>query len=923
MSDISASNQQEFISGENLYFEYKGTAKVEVELNALDGDYPISRVIKQDANGDVIVQGMDHQSYINGNDMTNRGEIVKERFNHYQSSKGNQSNYYNDHNNIHNGNGNNNNDHHSHHSHHHSHMDSVGKQGDIIRDQINRSMNKNLLCDFEYADDLESMKEFWIGLPIAEKKHICQIESSEVMKVIQEDPKASCSCRVCGNRKVTLEKELQKLYIGYYSVRKLASESLDECELNINLVNNIFGIPAEKLIETSKSTIPPENDSAMNSIMSVADDLVKNNGENFINLIEQLHNSNRNQSGNEINRHELDSNQLHNLFQNPPEPQHFHEFTTHISNKIEELPNDIEEYEKKANPESIQPDTEVYDSELDEEGCEEEEEEEEDYEFDDQYQNESDQVTRKRLEETYKMLQLITSRVLRIKVYEAFKAKKADDISKSLLDEFAKEEEKLKEKEERHKKKKEKEKERKRLQRLAKEEEKKRLENEVLEMEKKELEEKQKKMEENKKRKETERKKREEEKKKKEEEKKKKKAVQLEKQRQEKEERDRKKKERQEELKLRQEKESKCKKTSMIKTELPVVEKQPTSNPQTSKFPTEISQVPQPPSILPFGNLPPIPPLVSSDQFPNFPDQNSMINSLMNSLPQSQPKYPFGEFGGAPSNVNPSWGINPLNDFQTNGMVSNVHSFPNNPINALYENPTMSPLSGNINPQTPVGITHNSSFMNDLFNPLSPPVPPPTSNRPHTTSMDHLYNGGNDIWNNGNSPSIASQQIPPPSGIDISPMKELNGLSSRQGSIWGSTPAPIIPPQNNTSWDTNAMPIFSMEMIQREALNASFKLPKLPNGGYSIQLLYRWVKQILDSSHPNLSLNQFIDALQIDMEGKVHANFSISQGSNLEEMVVMINQQQDPLLTGFSGISIIDNYNNGYPAKSHVWSSQL
>lgn len=938
MSDITTSNDQEFISGENLYFEYKGSTKVEVKLNAVDEDYPISRVIKQDVNGDVIVQGIDQTGYPNGGNLGDMNDITNEQFEQFQTTNGNHHyNHYHD--DDHHSTGNN--GHHSHH--HHSHMDAIGKQGDIIRDQINRSMNKNLLCDFEYADDLDAMKTFWLALPTDKKKDICKIESSEVLKVIQEDPKASCSCKVCGNRKITLERELQKLYIGYYSIRKLASDSLDECELNINLVNNIFGIPTDKSIEPPKS--PDQSTNAMDSIMSVADDLVKNNGENFINLIEQLHNSNRNQSNDDNSHHELDQNQLHNLFQNPPEPHHFQEFNTK-SNKIEELPNDNEVYEEQnQQQQQQQPTQEVYDSEGEDEYYDEDEElkEREGYEFDDQYLNESDQVTRKRLEETYKMLQFITARVLRIKVYEAFKAKKADDISMSLLDEFAKEEEKLKEKEERQKRKREKEKERKRLQRLAKEEEKKRQEDELLEKERRDQEEHQKKMEEGRKRKEAEKKKVEEDKKRKEEEKKRKKTAQLEKLREEKDDRERKKKEKQELLKLKQEKESKNKKKLKAKLDANGLQTEISNEssqiqPQPMQLPIDLPQI-QPP-ILPFTTLPQ-PSVGASDQFSGFTDQNSMIHSLMNSLPQSQsqpqpqpqPSYPFlSQSSSQPpivpghipphSSSNMNWGMNPLGDFQTNGMVPNI-PFNANKMNGVYDTnvPPLQP-NGNINTQGTSGMANGSPFLNSLFNPLATPTVP------HTSSIDNLYGSTSEIWNNGRSPSVTSSQIHAASNaaVDISPVKDISGLTSRQGSIWGLNSTPIAPAPPTPSWDPNMVPLFITEMIQREALNASFKLPKLPHGGYSIQLMFGWVKQILDASYPNLTISQFIQALNRDMEGKIQATFQVSRGTDLNEMVVFISQ--DSLIPGFSGISLMDNFSNGFPNASSngttgVWSSQL
>lgn len=962
MSDLTASAPHEYISGENIRFEYAGT--VEVELNSMD-DYPISRVIKQDANGDVIVQGIDptpiDEAYANGK---TRAPYQQPILQHQQQPISHQQHYGHSHLHDHAHCNHGSHKHNNSHAHFHSHGDSIGKQSDIIRDQINRTINSTMMCDVEFTDDLDEMKQFWEELPLDKKKKICTIESNEVLKVIQEDPKTGCSCRVCSSKKLTLEKELQKLYVGYYSVRKLASNALDETELNISLVNSIFGLPVvsdneknekEKVNEKEEEEEKKDFSSvdAMDSIMSVADDLVKNNGENFINLVEQLNNAKRNNNvdvSSNSAENMLDVNKLRNWFQSP-DGTPFHKFRA--QNTDNEVPTQkIEELNLGVNEEQVEEEQfelaygeqeeEIDDAEV-EDG--EEDDDFDDESYDSNYENESDNVTRKRLEETYQMLQFITSRVLRIKIHEAFKAKKADDISQSLLDEFAKEEAMLKEKEERQKQKKEKEREKKRLQKIAKEEERKRKEEEERLIKLKEEEERQKKMEETRKLKEAEKKKRDEEKKRKEEEKKKrKKEAQLEKQRREKEEKERKKKEKQEQqAKLKQEK-----KNNGRSKETSDDAKEPLITPPNifPEQPLQSNMLPQPPlgdvtmmgipphappimmqpPVAPFGTLPPL----SNNGL--FPDQMSnMLNSLINGLPNPQQQTPLNQptvGNGFPflpqqnqqqQQQQPNWSLYSASTPATAaGPIVPQQQQQQRQLSSQGIAPatfTSGSLIGSVpssmgNASSVVsGAAASSAYFNDLFNPLAPQQPV-VQTRPQASSLDPLFNtntnspnvtatvssnGGpvGDIWN---SRSMSNPTI----GLDLhSPLKDLahTAAVSNAGSIWSSGGAAYP--------SSSSLPLFVVDMIQREAHASSFKIPALGNSdGRSFQLdtMFQWVKPIVDQMHPGLTLPQFIQGLTTPAESRNMVSFQV------QDRTVTITRHTQPqtqqISSGFASLSL-------------------
>ena len=586
-----------FIVGKDVQFEYDSTGNnhpnsayvphtdmtVEVEVENSEDEYPESRVIKQEANGDVIVQEIseeypyDRYFY----DKSNKKIVTNPpRNEHFDESD--DSGYCCD------------NHHCSHHYGFHDCEDEEGNEDDedyeydedeevegreghhcncdpndpdffknhgpiykkpkqqvtppslllkqkrIIEEQIQTPVMGNFLWDFEFPEDIPEMIQFWIGLPYQRKREIANIDFLEVLGLVHNDPKANCSCKLCGNRQSVVQRELERLFNGYYNIRRLAVKSLDEVDLHINTINAILGIVEEeritqaeedeeedsKEVETQRKP-DPGNEKYVDGLLSVADDIVKNNGENFINLIEKLDN--------------------------------------HISQERIIDTNETPASGVNAGDEDDYADGEEEDEEEDEEEEEEEEDEEEGYESEDTIN--SDLPSRMRLEETYKMLQICSSKILRSRLHDAFQAKRAEDISKSLLAEEEKAADLKREKEEKERIRREKAKEKKRLQKLAQEEERLRLEREREEAERLLKEEQRRKAEEGRKKKEAERRKHEEELQRKQEEKRKRKEAEAEKLRKEKEEKERKrleaKKQREQEMKLKQEQREKKEKARL------------------------------------------------------------------------------------------------------------------------------------------------------------------------------------------------------------------------------------------------------------------------------------------------------------------------------------------------------------------------
>ncbi|QPG73824.1 hypothetical protein FOA43_001139 [Brettanomyces nanus] len=637
--------------------------KLQMKLKSPDAEYPTSRVIRQGTNGDVIVSELkqevenpqvrqsgnhgdissetindvDVETYSTDEYEYDQGEDIDDRETYddddddddddYDNQNSQQNDRYCNCNN------------HKHGSHQHgyqeSHTDSweLECQKQIILSQLRHPPQGNYLWDCDISEgEKEKIKQFWLKLSEDRKREIVDVSNDDVMKMIHEEQQLSCDCKFCGNRKLILEKELEKLYREYYTLQKLVQKDTDEYQLNERLVSTFLGIKVPETVSEEEEeeeeeeeqeqgqeqeeeqeqeqgqeleeeqeqdkdkdfeTMPNDGKNGTKShfdeVLSLAGDIIKNDGKNFIHMIEKLDKTHdghldktidgdMNKLGYERYKAMLAAYPKHFTKKQEEEARKNFELYMEMSKKghmrlpfmpgmketargkpDEEVEGeylddneededqdeknsnrDEEEEEKKNNAELDVEDNKFYDEDGDENAREDDEESQytDENDYDSEYYEREEEI-RRRLVETNRLLQMSTSKLLRANVLQAYKEKVAEDSRKQLLEELETEERIKKEKEEKERRKKERQKEKKRLQQVAREEEKKRKEVEKSEKERQQKEEQKRKAEDGRKRKEAERKKREEEQKKKREEKQKRKEVELERLQKEKEERER------------------------------------------------------------------------------------------------------------------------------------------------------------------------------------------------------------------------------------------------------------------------------------------------------------------------------------------------------------------------------------------------
>lgn len=186
-------------------------------------------------------------------------------------------------------------------------------------------------------EEKERIKAFWLNLGEEERKSLVKVEKEAVLKKMKEQQKHSCSCSVCGRKRTAIEEELEVLYDAYYEeLEQYANQEQFPSQSSITSSrNHVQRAPRPGRItevlqsddsdgsydeedelseddlltddelsdeneedysdeESIEDQSPPEFFKFGNSltvkggILTVADDLLKNDGKKFIEMMEQL-----------------------------------------------------------------------------------------------------------------------------------------------------------------------------------------------------------------------------------------------------------------------------------------------------------------------------------------------------------------------------------------------------------------------------------------------------------------------------------------------------------------------------------------------------------------------------------------------------------------------------------------------------------
>ncbi|PYH43311.1 putative stress response protein Nst1 [Aspergillus saccharolyticus JOP 1030-1] len=390
---------------------------------------------------------------------------------------------------------------------------------------ILKSTKDRSIWNTSTQEERENIKTFWLELGEEERRQLVKVEKDAVLKKMKEQQKHSCSCTVCGRKRTAIEEELEVLYDAYYEeLEQYANNNQGSFEKGPPMMppprlyhpplrspgqhtrtqgqyhpsrGRIHELPEdddeleEEYEEDEEDEEPYSDDeyedeetraaradffafgnslTVKDGILTVADDLLKNDGKHFIDMMEQL--AERRMQREEDTQYGIAA--AH---------QTLHSGHNHG-------PLDDEDYDDEED--------EDYDSQ-----------EEEDYEED-----EMDAMTEEqRMEEGRRMFQIFAARMFEQRVLTAYREKVAEQRQQKLIEELMEEETRNEQRNAKKAREAEKRKERKRLQKQAKEEEKARREAEKAAEEAAAKAEQEKKLEEQRKKREEQRKKREAERK--------------------------------------------------------------------------------------------------------------------------------------------------------------------------------------------------------------------------------------------------------------------------------------------------------------------------------------------------------------------------------------------------------------------------
>ncbi|KAL8846683.1 MAG: hypothetical protein Q9221_008242 [Calogaya cf. arnoldii] len=112
-------------------------------------------------------------------------------------------------------------------------------------------ISKDRIWNTSTAEERERIKEFWLSLGEEDRRSLVKVEKEAVLKKMKEQQKHSCSCTVCGRKRTAIEEELEVLYDAYY-------EELEQYanHQQISLVDGTPILPTAGL-HHPKSRFPP------------------------------------------------------------------------------------------------------------------------------------------------------------------------------------------------------------------------------------------------------------------------------------------------------------------------------------------------------------------------------------------------------------------------------------------------------------------------------------------------------------------------------------------------------------------------------------------------------------------------------------------------------------------------------------------
>lgn len=131
----------------------------------------------------------------------------------------------------------------------------------------------------------QQLGDYWSALSVERKKELLNMERDSVFKIMRDQQKITCNCSVCGRKRSIIEQELKKLYDTYY-------EGIENSHMLLSELFN-FSKEEQQQLELPKPQSKSQraakiNPSDQKGIMTIAEDLLQNDGRKFLEMMERL-----------------------------------------------------------------------------------------------------------------------------------------------------------------------------------------------------------------------------------------------------------------------------------------------------------------------------------------------------------------------------------------------------------------------------------------------------------------------------------------------------------------------------------------------------------------------------------------------------------------------------------------------------------
>jgi protein LTV1 len=128
----------------------------------------------------------------------------------------------------------------------------------------------------------QKLGEYWNELSVERKKDLLNLERDSVFKIMRDQQKITCNCSVCDRKRSIIEQELKKLYDTYY-------EGIENSHLLLSELFNFSKDEYENAAMGKQPTASSKQESVKRKgIMTIAEDLLQNDGRKFLEMMEKL-----------------------------------------------------------------------------------------------------------------------------------------------------------------------------------------------------------------------------------------------------------------------------------------------------------------------------------------------------------------------------------------------------------------------------------------------------------------------------------------------------------------------------------------------------------------------------------------------------------------------------------------------------------